>query len=252
LQPLPEFDPEGLLIILNLRLQKFLAEAGVSSRRGGEELIQQGHVQVNGKVVRELGTKVDPDKDLVFVDGRQAKHRRKLYIAINKPAGYLCTRHDPQQRRCVGDLLPAEWSVLYPVGRLDNDSDGLLFLTNDGDFCLRLTHPRYGIHKKYITAVVGKVEDTILKKLTHGIELEGELLKATRVRCLSRNNSHTVVEVELAEGKNREVRRLFSAFGFEVERLQRVQIGPVKLGELPLGKWRTLTPPEIKSLMPQI
>lgn len=235
---------------MNLRLQKFLADAGVSSRRGGEELILNGHVQVNGRIVRELGTKVDADHDTVCVDGRPVKIRRKLYVALNKPAGFLCTRSDPQKRSCVGDLLPKEWNTLYPVGRLDYDSDGLLFLTNDGDFCLRLTHPRFGIRKKYLAIVAGKVEDSVLKKLVHGVEHEGELLKPTRVHCLLRNNSHTHVEIELAEGKNREVRRLFSAVGFEVERLQRIQIGSIKLGELPPGKWRTLTAPEIKSLMP--
>lgn len=237
---------------MNLRLQKFLADAGISSRRGGEELILNGHVKVNGEIVRELGTKVDPDKDVVFVDGVRAKFRRKIYVAINKPAGYLCTRRDPKKRRCIGELLPPEWNILYPVGRLDNDSEGLLLMTNDGEFCLHLTHPRYGVCKKYVTLVEGKAEESALKKMTHGIQHEGELLKASRVRILSRNNSHSVVEVELTEGKNREVRRLFSSCGLNVERLQRVQIGSVKLGELPTGKWRTLTSSEIKSLMPKL
>lgn len=215
-------------------------------------MILEGRVQVNHCVVRELGTKIDPGRDTVLVDGQEVRSRRKLYVALNKPAGYLCTRKDPEGRRSVADLLPAEWGNLYTVGRLDGESDGLLFLTNDGQFCLRLTHPRYGIRKLYLATVEGRVEDAVVKKLTHGVKDEGELLKASRARVLSRNNSRTLVELEMTEGKNREVRRLFAVCGFTVERLQRVQIGSVKLGELPLGKWRTLTRSEIESLMPQI
>ena len=215
-------------------------------------MILEGRVQVNGSVIRALGSRVDPSTDVVLVDGQKVRFRRKVYVALNKPAGYLCTRRDPEGRRCVGDLLPKEWDNLYPVGRLDNDSEGLLFLTNDGQFCLRLTHPRYGVLKKYLATAEGKVEEALLKKLTHGVMDEGELLKATRVWLLSSNNSRSMLEVEMAEGKNREVRRLFGVCGFELSRLQRVQIGPVKLGELPKGKWRALTPQEIKSLMPQL
>ena len=131
-----------------VRLQKFLAEAGVASRRASEEIILAGGVAINGQIVKVLGTKVDPVHDRVTVDGTRVKIKRKLYVALNKPRGYLCSRRDPANRRAVGDLLPKEWTSLYPVGRLDYDSEGLLFLTNDGEFCLRLTHPRYGVPKK--------------------------------------------------------------------------------------------------------
>src|SRR5829696_3344689 len=131
-----------------VRLQKFLAEAGVASRRASERVIYEGRVSVNGQTVTELGTKIDPARDKVSVDGRALKPKRKLYIALNKPPGYICTRRDPESRKIITELIPAEWSNLVPVGRLDCASEGLIFLTNDGDFCLKLTHPRYGVRKK--------------------------------------------------------------------------------------------------------
>jgi len=232
-----------------VRLQKFLADAGVASRRNGEQLILAGRVGVNGQVVRVLGTKIDPTRDRVTVDGTAVKTRRKLHLALNKPRGYICSRHDPAKRRAVGDLLPKEWNNLYPVGRLDCDSEGLIFLTNDGEFCLRLTHPRYGTRKKYLVTVEGRVEPKALNPLTRGVVHDGEKLKAEKARLMSANNSHSLVEVELAEGKYREVRRLFESQGLTVSRLRRTQIGRIKLGDLPVGKWRTLTEPEIRTLL---
>ena len=235
-----------------MRLQKFLAEAGIASRRASEQIIVAGRVAINGKTVRTLGTKVHPSQDRVEVDGQTVKPRRKLYIAINKPPGVLCTRKDPMDRRTIGDLLPREWQHLTSVGRLDRDSEGLIFLTNDGEFSLRLTHPRYGVRKIYRATVEGRVEPPMLQRFLAGVEDAGELLKAEKARLVSANNSHSVVELELAEGRNREVRRLFESQGLIVARLQRIQIGRIKLGELPLGKWRTLTEPEIKSLLAPI
>lgn len=232
-----------------IRLQKFLAEAGAASRRAGEELILAGRVAVNGQVVRQLGTKVDPARDEVTLDGQPLRRRRKLYVALHKPRGYLCTRRDPADRRVIGELLPKEWAHLYSVGRLDRESEGLIFLTNDGGFSLRLAHPRYKVLKKYVATVVGRVEPASLARLERGVVQQGERLKTHRARLLSANNSHSVVELELTEGKNREVRRLFDALGFEVVALKRVQIGPIKLGELPVGKWRTLTDAEVRSLL---
>lgn len=232
-----------------LRLQKFLAEAGVASRRAGERIILAGRVSVNGRPVRELGTKVDPLHDQVSVDGRPVRARRKLYIAVHKPRGYLCTRDDPERRKTIGELLPAEWGNLFTVGRLDRDSEGLIFMTNDGEFSLKLTHPRYGVTKRYRVVVTGRVADAETARLERGIRHAGERLQASRARLVDANNSRSVVEIELAEGRNREIRRMFEALGREIERLQRVQIGPVKLGELPPGKWRTLTEPEIRSLL---
>jgi 23S rRNA pseudouridine2605 synthase len=192
-----------------VRLQKLLAEAGVASRRAGEEVIRAGRVAVNGRVVREMGTKVDPLHDAVTVDGTRVKAKRKLYVLLNKPAGYVSTRSDPHGRRMVGELLPKEWSNLYTVGRLDYKSEGMLFLTNDGEFALHLTHPRFGVRKRYHATVEGKVEPAMIHNITHGVFDEGERLKAEKARILKASRSQSVVELELAEGKNREVRRLF-------------------------------------------
>lgn len=232
-----------------VRLQKFLAEAGVASRRASEHVIREGRVTVNGQTIAELGTKIDPASDRVAVDGRILKPKRKLYVALNKPAGYICTRRDPESRQIISELLPAEWSNLVPVGRLDCASEGLIFLTNDGDFCLKLTHPRYGVRKKYRVTIEGRVDAEISDRLVKGMVHEGERLKAERVRILATNNSTSLLEIELAEGKNRELRRMFEVLGRNIIKLQRVQIGPIKLGELRAGRWRTLTDTEIKSLL---
>ncbi|HWY76708.1 MAG TPA: pseudouridine synthase [Verrucomicrobiae bacterium] len=234
-----------------VRLQKFLAEAGVASRRASEQIILAGRVEVNGRSVRELGTKVDPARDRVTCDGTQVRPKRKLYVALNKPRGYICTRKDELDRHTVGELLPREWDNLSPVGRLDCDSEGLIFLTNDGEFSLRLTHPRYGVRKKYVATVEGRVERAMLNRFTSGVSHDGEQLRAEKARLISANNSTSVVELELGEGRNREVRRLFDSQGLVVSRLVRTQIGKIKLGELPSSKWRTLTATEIKSLLSQ-
>lgn len=221
----------------------------MASRRASERLIVNGLVEVNGRVVQELGAKVDPLHDDVKVEGRAVKARRKIYVALHKPRSILSTRSDELERRIVTDLLPREWSHLHPVGRLDRDSEGLIFLTNDGEFTLRLTHPRFGVRKKYRAIVEGRVEPVMLRRFTEGVEHEGERLRAEHARLVDANNSHSIVELELAEGKNREVRRLFESQGLLVERLQRTQIGPIRLGELPEGRWRALTPVEVKALL---
>ncbi|MGZ4986589.1 MAG: pseudouridine synthase [Limisphaerales bacterium] len=232
-----------------VRLQKYLAEAGIASRRASERIILDGRVAVNGKLVKELGTKVDPLHDKVAVDGKVIRAKKKLYIALNKPRGFMCTKAADDDRPKVNELLPREWADLVTVGRLDYDSDGLIFLTNDGDFCLKLTHPRYGVRKIYIVQVEGRVDGETLKKITEGITHEGETLRAERAKLLRVSNASSIVEIILGEGRNREVRRLFESQNFRVLRLQRTQIGRIKLGELPEGKWRALTEPEIKSLL---
>ncbi|MEI7730107.1 MAG: pseudouridine synthase [Verrucomicrobiota bacterium] len=234
---------------MQVRLQKFLADAGAVSRRAGELCIREGQVCVNGQVVTALGTKVDPATDRVTLDGQPVKVRRKLYVALHKPPGYLCTRNDPEGRLTIGELLPREWDNLYNVGRLDRESEGLIFVTNDGDFCLKLTHPRYGIRKTYEVTVRGRVEASVTARMLHGVRDCGDLLKVEKARIITANNSHSLLEVELAEGKNREIRRLLAALGLNVARLRRVKIGAIKLGELPIGKWRTLTETEIKTLL---
>jgi 23S rRNA pseudouridine2605 synthase len=235
-----------------VRLQKFLAESGVASRRVSEQIILDGRVRVNGQVVKELGTKVHAGRDEVLVDGAKVKPRRKIYVALNKPRGYICTRRDPADRRLVSDLLPGEWKHLQSVGRLDRDSEGLLFLTNDGQFSLCLTHPRYGVRKTYRLVVEGCVEPPMLEKFIKGVLDEGEKLKADKARILSANNTNSVLELELMEGKNREIRRLCARLNLVVLGLQRTRIGPIRLGELPEGKWRILTDAEIKTLLPAI
>jgi len=232
-----------------VRLQKYLADAGVSSRRAGEQLILSGQVAVNGETVRELGTKVDPVHDKVTVNGQAVRQKRKLYLALNKPRGLVCSRKDEFDRPTIYELLPKEWGHLHSVGRLDYASEGLIFLTNDGEFSLRLTHPRFGVHKKYVATVEGRVDPEMLQRFVHGIWYQGEKFKAEKVRLISASNSQSVVELDLAEGKYREVRRLFESQGKTVKRLQRIQIGKTKLGELKPGKWRTLTEAEVKSLI---
>ena len=221
----------------------------MASRRAGEKLILEGKVRVNGRFVLLLGTKVDPERDEVMLDGKIIRARRKLYIALNKPPGCVCSHADELGRPTIYQLLPKEWQIVNSVGRLDFNSEGLIFLTNDGQFALRLTHPRYGVRKKYIATVEGKVEPAMLAEFTLGIFHGGERLKAEKARIMGSSNAKSVVELELAEGKNREVRRMFESQNVSVKKLQRVQIGKIKLGELKLGKWRTLTEAEIKTLL---
>ena len=217
----------------------------MASRRAAEQIILAGRVAVNGQVIRLLGTKIDPAQDEISVDGKPARARRKLYIALHKPVGCVCSRKDELGRRTVYELLPREWQNAQTVGRLDFNSEGLIFLTNDGQFALRLTHPRYGVRRKYAATIDGLVEREMLEKFVRGVFHNGEKLKAESARRVSRN----VVELELTEGKNREVRRLFESQGLTVRRLQRTQIGKIKLGELKPGRWRALTETEIKTLL---
>jgi len=232
-----------------VRLQKFLAEAGLASRRASEQIILAGQVAVNGRTVNQLGVKVDPLHDKVTVDGKPIRARRKIYVALNKPPAVVCSRKDEFDRLSIYDLLPNEWRHLHSVGRLDFKSEGLIFLSNDGEFSLRLTHPRYGVRKKYLATVEGRLEPELLRKFIQGVSYMGERFKAEKARLVSSSHSRSIVELELAEGKYHEVRRLFESQARTVQRLQRIQIGKIKLGELPVGKWRTLTEPEIKSLL---
>ena len=231
------------------RLQKFLADAGVASRRAAEQFILEGRVEVNGHLIRQLGTKVDPVHDKIRVDGKPVRTKRKLYVALNKPIRCVCSRKDEFDRPTIYELLPKEWDNLYSVGRLDYDTEGLIFLTNDGQFALRLTHPRYEVSKKYVATVEGRVDHEMMQLFTRGVFHEGDKLKAKRARLVSATKSVSVAELELMEGKNREVRRMFESQGATVKRLQRVQIGKIKLGELKPGKWRALTEPGINSLL---
>lgn len=233
---------------MSVRLQKFLADAGVASRRAGEQFILEGRVAVNGEVVRLLGSKIDPARDQVAVDGKVVRAKKLVYVALNKPVGCVCSRKDELNRPTIYELLPPEWDTVQSVGRLDYNSEGLIFLTNDGQFALRLTHPRYGVRKKYLVTVEGEVTPATLLLFKQGIFHQGEKLKALAGRIVSASRAKSVVELELGEGKNREVRRLFESQAMTVKKLQRTQIGKIKLGELKPGKWRTLSAVEIKTL----
>ena len=233
---------------MKVRLQKYMADSGVASRRASEAIIAEGRVAVNGHVVSRPGVQIDPDVDVVRVDQVVIKPRRKLYVALHKPKGYVSTRSDERSRRILADLLPKEWKALYPVGRLDRDSEGLILLTNDGEFCLRVSHPRYGILKTYEVLIEGRVDKWHVDAMLKGIRDKGEFLKCREAKILTANNSHSIVEMVLSEGRNREVRRLFASQSLKVERLIRTSVGPIQLGELPSGKWRTLNETEIAAL----
>ena len=232
-----------------VRLQKFLAETGVASRRASEELIRQGRVTVNGRCITELGTKIDPDADHVSVDAKPAVVEHKVYIALHKPPGALCTCRDTHGRKRVLDFLPRSLPRLYPVGRLDCDSEGLLLLTNDGDFSLRLTHPRYKKSKRYRALVSGVWKTETAARLLKGIVSDGELLRAEKIVEIETHGGATELELIIREGKKRQIRRMLAAVGHPVQRLVRVAIGGLMLGNLKQGEWRYLTHEEIQRLL---
>jgi pseudouridine synthase len=232
-----------------VRLQKFLADSGVASRRAGEQFILDGRVAVNGQTVRLLGSKIDPAHDQVSVDGKVVRAKKLIYAAVNKPPGCVCSRKDELGRPTIYELIPREWDTVQTVGRLDYNSEGLIFLTNDGQFALRLTHPRYGVRKRYLATVEGEVTPGMLQLFKKGIFHEGERLQALAARIVSGTRDKSVVELELGEGRNREVRRLFESQALTVKKLQRTQIGKIRLGELKPGHWRTLNAVEIRTLI---
>lgn len=232
-----------------IRLQKYLSQAGIASRRASEALIQAGRVEVNGETVRELGTKVDPEHDRVRVDGRPAKPARTAWIGFHKPRGAVCTRKDPQGRTTIYDLLPDELRALFTVGRLDADSEGLLLLTNDGDVANRMLHPRYGMEREYEVVVHGIPEVGAVERLTSGVMLEDGRARAERAELLeSAAPGRGRLRIILKEGRKREVRRMLDAIGHRVERLRRIRYGPIRLGELRSGEWRVLDEEEIAAL----
>lgn len=231
-----------------VRLQKFMADCGVASRRKSEELIEAGKVKVNGHTAR-IGDKIDPKKDLVTVGGKKINKADKLYyIMLNKPRGYLTTVSDAFGRKTVMDLVDVKARV-YPVGRLDKDSEGLLLLTNDGAFANLLTHPKHSFAKVYRVTVRPAVSDEILDRLRNGIEIDGRKTAPCDVSVITEEEGRVVLEFILREGRNRQIRKMCEAVGLEVARLKRIAIGPVKLGMLQTGKSRQLTDNEIKKLI---
>jgi 23S rRNA pseudouridine2605 synthase len=230
------------------RLQKVLAAAGLGSRRKCEELITAGRVEVNRCVVTELGVRVDPGKEEIRVDG-QALPRAKLnYYAVNKPRGVVCTNRDPAGRLRVVDLVPAGAVRLFTVGRLDLSSEGLILLTNDGELANRLTHPRYGVLKTYRVQVASRPGSDVLIKLRRGVHLAEGVARVEDVRVKSRHKESTILEIVLREGQNREIRRLLARLGHKVQRLVRIAVGPIRLGDLPPGGWRALKREEVAAL----
>jgi 23S rRNA pseudouridine2605 synthase len=234
-----------------IRLQVYLARAGVASRRASEELILSGRVAVNGRTVTELGSKVDPGTDRVAVDGRAVVLKKPVWIALHKPRGYVTTRDDPEGRRTVYDLLPPELHHLFHVGRLDRQSEGLLLLTNEGEGANRLMHPRYGVDKEYVVTIEGAPTHDDLDRLVDGIEADGETFRAEAVEVLPATAADTTrIKLILREGRNREVRRMFEALGHGVAKLTRRRFGPIRLGKLRRGDWRELTADELRALNP--
>jgi len=228
------------------RLHKILASRGVASRRACEELIIAGRVSVDGRIVRELGLKVEPDAD-IRVDGAPVRESRKLYFIMNKPRGYLTTLSDELGRKSVGDLLKRLRSRVYPVGRLDAETEGLLLITNDGELTNALTHPRFEVEKTYLVTVKGHMDDLALNRLREGIFLsEGKV--SGRIKVLRTTRDSTRLEFTISQGYNRQVRRMCAAVGYEVRRLERVRFGPLRLYGLPKGGFRALTRDEINSL----
>jgi 23S rRNA pseudouridine2605 synthase len=235
------------------RLQKLLSIAGVASRRASEELITQGRVEVNGETVRTLGSKADPATDTIKVDGRRLRFDiRPRYILLNKPRNVVTTRKDPQGRRTVIELLTGVREYVYPVGRLDYDSEGLLLLTSDGDLAARLTHPRHAVERVYDAVVVGVPAEDDLEKLRRGIFLDGARTAAAQVKRAGTvgkgRQELTRLTITLQEGRNRQVRRMCASIGHPVRKLTRVRMGPIKLGDLRPGHWRDLTEREIRLL----
>jgi 23S rRNA pseudouridine2605 synthase len=229
------------------RLNKFLAHAGVGSRRHCDDLILHGRVSVDGHVVRELGSKINPEQQ-VRVDGQPLHVERSVYWLVNKPRGYLCTNHDPAGRPLAIDLVPHVNQRVYTVGRLDEDSEGLLLLTNDGDLAYRLMHPRFGIEKTYLVQVAGKPGREDLEQLLKGVWLSDGHVRARRVKRLKSQGESTWLEIVLSEGKNREIRRMLARLHHKVMRLRRIAIGPIRLDRLRNGKSRPLKGEEIARL----
>ncbi|WP_099346476.1 pseudouridine synthase [Clostridium tertium] len=233
------------------RLQKYMARCGVASRRKCEEIILSSKVKINDKVVNELGVKIDPYKDKVFYNGKRIlPEENKLYIMLNKPEGYITSVKDEKGRKTILDLVKVNERI-YPIGRLDYDSSGLILLTNDGDIYNKIIHPRVEVEKKYITLCKGVFSDEEIKKFENGIDIGGYITANAKIKLIDKekdkktNTVNSLVEIIIHEGKNRQIRKMCSALGHEVITLKRVAVGDIKLGYLKRGEWRNLTEDEL-------
>lgn len=232
-----------------MRLNKFLSNSGVASRRKCDELISQGKVFVNGKVVSELGLQINEKKDKVMVEGKQIKLPSSfVYIKLNKPKGYACTAHDEKGRKTIYELIDTD-ERLFSIGRLDYDTEGLILLTNDGDFANKVAHPKYAIEKEYRVTIEGQIKESELAVLRKGVVVDGERMPSAKVEFLSADDKFTKLSVVIDEGQNRQIRRMFEAIGKSIRLLKRVRIGQVRLGGLKRGDYRDLTEDELNSLV---
>src|SRR5688500_14290503 len=247
-QELPDAAPETADHGPGERLQKVLAAAGVGSRRDCEELIREGRVEVDRQVITELGTRVDPVRHEIRVDGEALRKPKTLYYAVNKPVGVVTTNDDPDRRTRDVDLVPTEERA-FAVGRLDRSSEGLILVTNDGEFANRITHPRYGVEKTYLVRVAGAPTSTELQRLRKGVYLSDGFCRVQSIVAKSRHKGSTDLIIVLNEGRNRELRRILARVGHKVLRLRRIAVGPIKLADLPVGNWRRLMPKEIDALL---
>jgi len=237
---------------MQIRLNKFLAQAGVASRREVDNMIAEGRIKVNGQVVQGLGYKIDDEKDRVEVEGRRVEREEGLiYLMLNKPPGYLVTLKDNFQRPTILQLLPSLSKRVFPVGRLDYDSSGLLLMMNDGELAYRLTHPRFKVPKAYLIKVRGEPDPSKLSRLEKGIYLDGKKTAPAKIAKIRSDPKKSLFKIEIYEGRKREVKRMFQAIGHKVLQLQRISFGGLRLGSLKAGKWRYLTRKEIDTLKKQ-
>jgi 23S rRNA pseudouridine2605 synthase len=232
-----------------IRLQKFFTDMGIMSRRASEKVIEAGNVKINGQIAK-LGDKVDPENDTIVYNGKVIKPsgEKKRYIMLNKPLGYVTTTNDEKGRETVLSLIKEAGERLYPVGRLDMYSEGLLILTNDGELTNRLTHPKHNMNKVYSVILKGEISPDVLHTLNSPMEIDGYKLKPVKVRVVSLKNGNSNTLFTLSEGRNRQIRKMCEACGLTIMRLTRISIGKLKLGELERGKWRDLTPSEVAYL----
>lgn len=234
-----------------VRLQKYIAMSGAASRRAAEKLIEEGRISVNGERVTEQGVKVEIGADMISFDGKELKIKnKKYYIMLNKPVGYVSTVKDQFERPTVVDIVHEDLGDvrIFPVGRLDYETEGMLLMTNDGDFTYRVTHPKFHMDKTYIATIKGGITKAAINKLKSGIVIGDYKTSPAQAEILDAFDGHTVIEITIHEGKNRQVRKMFEALGYSVTALRRVRIGNVELGNLPLGRWRHLTSHEVNYL----
>lgn len=230
-----------------LRINKFISNAGVASRRKAENLIRLGRVTVNGELCKSLSSKIDPKVDIVRIDGRQIFLDKKIYVLLNKPKGYMCSLKDPHYNQLVSELIDIDQRV-YPVGRLDVDSEGLIILTNDGDMAYRLMHPKYQIEKTYIASIKGALSKEELNLFRNGIVIDERLTYPAKISLLKKKSTTSEYTIKIHEGRNRQIRKMFAYFNKEVFSLIRVAIGEIILGNLPMGEYRFLEEEEIEYL----